>query len=136
MTISALRWRLVQSAPDSDPVGFRPGSTILSGPGGSHELRFAPNFVYHAADHDIGGSRGRRADQERSGAAAGKAGDWPQAAGNTNLDVLYRRHWAELCGYIVKTFGYGPSEVEDLAQAAFVKFAALDDSAEIRNPRA
>ena len=83
---------------------------------------------------------GARVDDARTKnvavAAAGKAGDWAQTAGNTNLDALYRRHWAELCGYIVKTFGYGPPEPEDLAQAAFTKFAALDDPAEIRNPRA
>lgn len=132
----ALRWRLAQSTLDDDPVRFHPGLSILSGPAGSHELRFAPNFVYHALTTTLGARVDDARTKNVAVAAAGKAGDWPKAAGSTNLDALYRRHWAELCGYIVKTFGYGPPEPEDLAQAAFTKFAALDDPAEIRNPRA
>ena len=62
--------------------------------------------------------------------------DDAQTAGDVSLDVLYRRYWAELCGYAVKTFGHGPPEPEDLAQAAFTRFAALDDRHQIRNPRA
>ena len=34
--------------------------------------------------------------------------DDAQTAGDVSLDVLYRRYWAELCGYAVKTFGHGP----------------------------
>lgn len=59
-----------------------------------------------------------------------------QTASDVSLDALYRRHWAELCGYVVKTFGYGPPEPEDLAQAAFTRFAALSDPSEVKNPRA
>ena len=64
---SALRWRLVQSTLDGDPVRFRPGLTFF--PVLTDRMNFdsPPNFVYHAADHDTGSSRGRRADQECSG---------------------------------------------------------------------
>lgn len=62
--------------------------------------------------------------------------DDAQTAGDVSLDALYRKYWAELCGYAVKVFGHGPTEPEDLAQAAFTRFAALDDRHEIKNPRA
>lgn len=52
------------------------------------------------------------------------------------LNGLYRRHWQELCRYVVRTFGAGPPDPEDVAQAAFTRFAALDDPERIENPRA
>lgn len=52
------------------------------------------------------------------------------------LDDIYRRHWLELCHYLKKTFGAGPPEPEDVAQAAFARFASLDRPTEIQNPRA
>jgi len=52
------------------------------------------------------------------------------------MDVLYARHWGELCHYIKKHFGAGPPEPEDVAQEAFMKFAALEDRGAIDNPRA
>lgn len=52
------------------------------------------------------------------------------------MDVLYARHWGELCHYIKKHFGPGPPEPEDVAQDAFMKFAAIDDREAIDNPRA
>jgi len=52
------------------------------------------------------------------------------------MDVLYARHWGELCHYIRKQFGTGPPDPEDVAQEAFMKFAAVDDRDAIDNPRA
>jgi RNA polymerase sigma-70 factor (ECF subfamily) len=55
---------------------------------------------------------------------------------DTGMDVLYARHWGELCHYIRKHFGPGPPDPEDVAQDAFMKFAAIDDREAIENPRA
>jgi RNA polymerase sigma-70 factor (ECF subfamily) len=52
------------------------------------------------------------------------------------MDVLYARHWGELCLYIKKHFGTGPPDPEDVAQEAFMKFAAIPDRGAIDNPRA
>lgn len=52
------------------------------------------------------------------------------------LDAVYRRHRQELCGYVRRKFGAGPPEPEDIAQAAFARFAALENRAEIPNPKA
>jgi RNA polymerase sigma-70 factor (ECF subfamily) len=52
------------------------------------------------------------------------------------IDVLYARHWRELCHYIKKQFGAGPPDPEDVAQEAFMKFAAVDDRGAIDNARA
>lgn len=55
---------------------------------------------------------------------------------NAGIDVLYARHWGELCHYIRKHFGPGPPDPEDVAQDAFMKFAAINDREAIENPRA
>ena len=55
---------------------------------------------------------------------------------DNGMDVLYARHWGELCHYIKKQFGAGPPDTEDVAQEAFMKFAAVDDRDAIDNPRA
>ena len=51
------------------------------------------------------------------------------------LSDLYRVHWKGLCGYVRAQFGPGPPEPEDVAQTAFIRFAAADP-ANIENPRA
>jgi RNA polymerase sigma factor (sigma-70 family) len=51
------------------------------------------------------------------------------------LSDLYRVHWKGLCGYVRAQFGPGPPEPEDVAQTAFIRFAAADP-AHIENPRA
>ncbi|HEY7638143.1 MAG TPA: sigma-70 family RNA polymerase sigma factor [Steroidobacteraceae bacterium] len=51
------------------------------------------------------------------------------------LADLYRDHWTALCGYVRAQFGPGPPEPEDVAQSAFMRFAAADP-AHIENPRA
>lgn len=55
--------------------------------------------------------------------------------GGALLDQLYRAHYSDLCKNINVNFGPGPPEPEDVVQAAFIKFAALDDPQSIRNPR-
>jgi RNA polymerase sigma-70 factor (ECF subfamily) len=52
------------------------------------------------------------------------------------MDMLYARHWSELCHYIKKHFGPGPPDPEDVVQDAFMKFAAIEDRDAIDNPRA
>lgn len=55
---------------------------------------------------------------------------------DNGMDVLYARHWGELCHYIKKHFGPGPPDPQDVAQDAFMKFAAIHDREAIDNPRA
>jgi RNA polymerase sigma factor (sigma-70 family) len=52
------------------------------------------------------------------------------------LTQLYKAHWKELCRYVFSAFGAGPPDPQDIAQAAFAKFAALEHPEEIQNPRA
>ncbi len=52
------------------------------------------------------------------------------------MDVLYARHWGELCHYIKKHFGPGPPDPEDVAQDAFMRFVAIENRHAIDNPRA
>lgn len=51
------------------------------------------------------------------------------------LSDLYLVHWKGLCGYVRSQFGPGPPEPEDVAQSAFIRFAAADPT-RIENPRA
>jgi RNA polymerase sigma factor (sigma-70 family) len=55
---------------------------------------------------------------------------------DNGMEVLYARHWGELCHYIKKQFGAGPPDPQDVAQEAFMKFATVDDREAIDNPRA
>lgn len=52
------------------------------------------------------------------------------------FEQIYRQYWSELCNYVLKTFGAGPPDPEDVAQAAFAKFAALENTDNIENKRA
>lgn len=62
----------------------------------------------------------------------------PGGAGATgaDLDELYRRHWNEIRSFVARSFGAGPPDPEDAAQAAFAQFAAIADRSAIENPRA
>jgi RNA polymerase sigma-70 factor (ECF subfamily) len=42
----------------------------------------------------------------------------------------------ELCQFLRSRFGEGPPDPEDIVQAAFAKYAALEDTSNISNPRA
>lgn len=59
-----------------------------------------------------------------------------KGAAGSPVEAAYRLYWGELCAYIAKKFGSGPPEPEDVAQAAFARFAALEDPQNIGNPRA
>lgn len=52
------------------------------------------------------------------------------------LTDVYRQHWHALCRHVRTTFGAGPPEPEDVAQAAFAKLAAIEDLSGIANPGA
>lgn len=52
------------------------------------------------------------------------------------LAALYDRYWGELCIYVRRSFGAGPPEPEDVAQAAFTRYAAVQDKGSVENPRA
>lgn len=60
----------------------------------------------------------------------------PPAEASSRLDELYRRHFTALSGFVRRKFGSGPPDPEDVAQAAFERFAALPDRAEVGNPKA
>lgn len=53
-----------------------------------------------------------------------------------SLDILYHRYWVELRVYVERTFGLGPPEPDDVAQTAFIKFAAYSKDIAVENPRA
>jgi RNA polymerase sigma-70 factor (ECF subfamily) len=42
------------------------------------------------------------------------------------LDQLYRSHWRDLCRYVLRNFGAGPPDPEDIAQQAFVRLAGVE----------
>jgi len=60
----------------------------------------------------------------------------PRGGGADAVDQAYRQYWTELCLYVRKTFGAGPPEPEEVAQGAFIRFAALERPREVGNPRA
>lgn len=63
----------------------------------------------------------------------------PPVSGPPNdlaFEALYRSYWKDLCKQLRRAFGAGPPEPEDVAQAAFARFAEIGDPARIRNPRA
>lgn len=52
------------------------------------------------------------------------------------IERAYRRWWSELCRVVERQFGAGPPDPEEAVQAAFEKFAGLEDPASVENPRA
>jgi RNA polymerase sigma factor (sigma-70 family) len=46
------------------------------------------------------------------------------------LDVAYRAHWRDLCGYVRRNFGPGPPDPEDVAQQAFLKLSGVSGAVE------
>lgn len=45
--------------------------------------------------------------------------------GGLPLDALYREHFTELSRYVLRNFGGGPPDPEDIAQQAFIKMSAF-----------
>lgn len=64
-----------------------------------------------------------------AGWASGKAED-------LDLDAHYRRHRLSVWRYVVRRFGGGPPDPDDVVQAAFERFARLEDRASIVDPGA
>jgi len=62
--------------------------------------------------------------------------DAPPRTSRLSVEDLYRQHWRDLCRRLRRIHGDGPPEPEDLAQAAFEKFATLEDHDRIQHPRA
>lgn len=55
----------------------------------------------------------------------------PFATATGDLDTQYRRHWLSIRRYIVRRFGNGPPDPDDAVQAAFERFARLEDRSAI-----
>lgn len=53
-----------------------------------------------------------------------------------DLDAQYRRYWQPIRRYIVCRFGSGPPDPDDAVQAAFERFAGLEDRSTILDPGA
>ena len=53
-----------------------------------------------------------------------------------DLDAQYRLHWAAIRRSIVQRFGNGPPDPDDAVQAAFERFARLEDRSAIVDPAA
>lgn len=72
-----------------------------------------------------------------SGASATTANAAPamSLANSSFLSALYREHTDSLRRYIFSRFGPGPPEPEEVAQAAFAKFAGAGDIVKLGDPR-
>ncbi len=53
-----------------------------------------------------------------------------------DIDGIYRRHSEGIRRYVLRVFGAGPPDPEDVVQAAFERYALLDDREAIENPSA
>ena len=53
-----------------------------------------------------------------------------------DVEAQYRRHWASVRRSIVQRFGNGPPDPDDAVQAAFERFARLEDRSAIIDPAA
>lgn len=53
-----------------------------------------------------------------------------------DLEVQYRRHWLSIRRYIVQRFGNGPPDPDDAVQAAFERFARIEERSSILDPGA
>ena len=51
-----------------------------------------------------------------------------------DLDGHYRRHWTSIRRYIVQRFGSGPPDPDDAVQAAFERFARLENPGAVVDP--
>lgn len=77
------------------------------------------------------------ADGAGDAAGAGGAGDATSPAGGVvggggvpDLDGAYRSHFAELSRYVLRNFGGGPPDPEDVAQAAFLRLSGVSSVVE------
>lgn len=49
---------------------------------------------------------------------------------------IYSLYWQYLCNFLKSKYGNETADTEDIAQAAFEKFTALEDPTKVKNPRA
>lgn len=73
------------------------------------------------AANDAGGSRLGAAP-----AAKAEPGDFAGGA----LGETYRSHWPDLCRYVLRSFGPGPPDPEDIAQQAFIRLSGVTAAVE------
>lgn len=97
----------------------------------SHKGPFAELVATRASPRQKAARRTRP-----GGARPRSAAPAPAADGRAWLDVLYRRHWTDLCAWLRRRYGAGPPEPEDVAAEAFAKLAARDDIDKVRDVRA
>ncbi len=60
----------------------------------------------------------------------------PPQPQRVRLSDLYAENWTAICRYLERKFGAGPPEPEDMTQAAFAAYAALEKPEDVQNPRA
>lgn len=71
-----------------------------------------------------------------AGDTAGDAAMPPLSAASASLiAALYRDHATPLRHYVLRRFGAGPPEPEEVAQVAFARLAQREDLASLRDPR-
>lgn len=54
--------------------------------------------------------------------------------GRILLEKLYRKHWKNLCHALLRRYGKGPPDPEDVAQATFERISTLKGLEKLRNP--
>lgn len=59
-----------------------------------------------------------------------------QQGDNEGLEGVYRRYKDGICRRVASKFGGGPPDPEDAVQAAFERYANLDDPGRVENPEA
>jgi RNA polymerase sigma-70 factor (ECF subfamily) len=72
----------------------------------------------------------------RSGNANGPLPVVPEQAGSDGIESLYRRYKDRIRRRIASQFGAGPPDPEDAVQAAFERFAKLEDRDRVQDPEA
>lgn len=85
-------------------------------------------FSYDALAREKGGTVFQSDSTSQSALNDGKPGG--------EVERLYRSYSESMRRYIAKAFGAGPPDPEDAVQAAFEKYAALENRADVLNPRA
>jgi RNA polymerase sigma factor (sigma-70 family) len=88
---------------------------VLPGGGESVSLSGMSEAGSHANDEGAAGGDAGPAAADVAGVPAGT-----HALGDT-----YRSHWADLCRYVLRSFGPGPPEPEDIAQGAFIRLSGV-----------
>lgn len=78
--------------------------------------------------------QGRRWQHLKDNALTFFGGSEPRA--EADLGILYRRYRSAVVAYVLRTFGNGPPDPEDVVQATFERYAVFASTKDIENPRA